>query len=110
VTHSKNVKEHTCLESYYVPFFNGIKGKNSKKGKFQGFQDLCKQSSQMKLNGLTLSIINNEENMQNAVMNNPVATYISIPPSMFLLNYKEGIYTDESCINDASNARAHGGI
>ncbi len=55
-------------------------------------------------------MVNGEADMLNAVLVNPVATLISIPRSLFLLNYKTGIYTDESCMNsDASNARAHGG-
>ncbi len=50
-----------------------------------------------------------EAKMLKAVLSAPVATYISIPPSMSLLNYKTGIYTDANCMTNSNNAQTHGG-
>jgi hypothetical protein len=44
--------------------------------------------------------------MQHALFYAPVATYVQIPPSQFLMNYKEGIYTDSDC---SGGGELHGG-
>jgi hypothetical protein len=72
-------------------------------------QGECNQNINNKIDGNELSIVNGEADMLNAVLVNPVATYIIIPLSMFLLNYKEGIYTDESCMNSDASTAQHGG-